>query len=147
MENVTIKQSFQTNAAEITQFDLFYCTIKSVTCEIHHVKSELYLYLSVDFFNLCKIGNLFIVDLLFLLCFVLCQSLFMTAFPYPSFSRMSAATDITVSYVQCRIVHLTLMIAQICWRRKCFQAFLTLKLFLPGMRCQLVKFKFLICRI
>ena len=106
-----------------------------------------FLFLSVDFLNLCKIGNLFIVDLLFLLCFVLCQSLFMTAFPYPSFSRMSAATDITVSYVQCRIVHLTLMITQISRRRKCFQAFLTLKLFLPGMRCQLVKFKFLICRI
>ena len=110
-------------------------------------KKWTFLYLSVDFFNLCKIGNLFIVDLLFLLCFVLCQSLFMTAFPYPSFSRMSATTDITVPYVQCRIMHLTLMITQVSRRRKCFQAFLTLKLFLPGMRCQLVKFKFLICCI
>ena len=149
MESVTIRQSFQTNEAEITQFDRFYCIIKYVACEIHRVKSELFLilYLSVDLFNLCKICNVFIVYLLFLLCFVLCKSLFMAAFSHPSFSSVSPTTDITVPHVQGWIVHLTLVITQICGCCKCFQAILTLKLFLPGMCGQFMKFKFLICRV
>ena len=84
---------------------------------------------------------------MFLLGFVLGQALLVATLTDPTFACMTPTAYVTVSDVQCRIVHFALVIAQVGRCRECLEALLAVELLLPGMRSQFVEFEFLVCRV